>query len=72
MENLSRSVQSQINHKANEDRVKDSKIEELAGLIETVSGEQTMRDDNYDELIASLIKKFDNKINHVLDVQLRQ
>ena len=65
-------MQSQINHKANEDRVKDSKIEELARLIETVSGEQTMRDDNYDELIASLIKKFDSKINHVLDVQLRQ
>ena len=34
--------------------------------------DQTLRDENYDELIASLIKKFDSKINHVLDVQLRQ
>ena len=61
-----------MDHTVNEDQIKNRKIEELTEVIETVRGDQTLRDENYDELIASLIKKFDSKINHVLDVQLRQ
>ena len=72
IQKLKQQAQSQMDQKVNEDQTKNRKIGELTELIETVRGDQTLRDENYDELIASLIKKFDSKINHVLDVQLRQ
>lgn len=72
IQKLKQQVQSQMDQRANEDQIKNRKIEEMAGLVETMRRDQTQRDENYDELIASLIKKFDSKISHVLDVQLRQ
>ena len=72
MKTMSQNIQRQFNQRAQADSDQDGKIGELHKALNVLKQEQQERHNNFDEVITNLIQKFDAKINHVYDLQLRQ